>query len=89
MFTSILFSSPDIDPLAFVGQVSLGAGDTKMSMHEWHMLEKKKDTSQVLLQPDGEQRERYVQVLLLEFFCCNGLMPALECVCVLFYSYVL
>ena len=58
MFASILFSSPDIDPLGVTGQVSLGAGDTEMTMHAWHTLERKKDTSQVVLQPDGEQRER-------------------------------
>ena len=58
MFASILFSAPDIDPLVVMGQVSLGARDTEMSMHAQHTLERKKDTSQVILQPDGEQRER-------------------------------
>ena len=50
--------APDIDPLGVTGQVSLGAGHTEMTMHAWHTLERKKDTSQVILQPDGEQRER-------------------------------
>lgn len=43
MFIYILFSSPNVDLIAVMGQDLLEAEDIEMTMHEQHMLEREKD----------------------------------------------
>lgn len=61
----------------------------EISMPEWHMLERKKDASQVILQMESNEKGMYRRCYWNVFVVMGQCLLSSVCVCVLFYSYVL
>lgn len=80
MLISILFGSPNVDPVAVVSQDLLGAGGTEMSTHGKHMLERKKDTKPKFTARWRAMRE-VRKAVVAGLFSCNGLMATSIHVC--------